>query len=235
MSYAPTIPLDSHNREVGRRFDEIAGEFDRISNPYTLARRAQALARFVRGSSIEIGGGTAAVTASLADRSRAWHSDISAKMCGLARVKLNLPSVCFDAEQIPLSRESFDSIVSAEMIYYLKQPERFIAEAYRVLKPGGRLILSTTNPMMAMLDQGRSLLRRLGFGGMFFDDGSPRFIALHTIRELLLANHFTIEHVGGIVPMPFARFDWLNRILERTPLWRLSLFLIIVAGKPPIR
>jgi len=235
MLSAPTVPIESHNLGVARRFDEVAGEFDRISNSYTLSRRAESLAAFVRGSSIEIGGGTAAVTAALPDVSRAWHSDISAKMCELAGRKLNRPSICFDAEQIPLAGESFDSIVSAEMIYYLNQPKRFIAEAFRVLRPGGRLILSTTNPLMTCVEKGRSLLRKLGVRGMFFDDGSPTFIRLRAIRDLLESNYFAIEHVGGIVPLPFAKLDMINCILERTPLWRISLFLIIVAVKPPIR
>lgn len=220
------------NRAIGLLFERAAGSYEAVSNAYTMSRRAEALAAWVCGSSIEIGGGTGAVSSRLADQSKAFHSDISVSMCRLARQKLQRPGVCFDAECIPVASESFDSVVAAEMIYYLARPETFAAEAHRILRPGGRLILSTTNPLMTWLERGRSVLRKLGLPGMFFDDGSPDFLKLKKVCEMLEKAGFQIEHRGGVVPMPFSCLDWCNRILERTPAWRLSLFFIVVATKP---
>jgi 2-polyprenyl-3-methyl-5-hydroxy-6-metoxy-1,4-benzoquinol methylase len=39
----------------------------------------------------------------------------------------------------------FDTVVAGEIIEHLPLPERFVAEAGRVLKPGGKLILTTNN------------------------------------------------------------------------------------------
>ena len=208
------------NREVARLFDRAAGIYDLVSNSYTMARRAAALAAWVKGTSIEVGGGTAAVSAGLRERSHAFHSDISHSMCRVARDRINRPSACFDAECMPLANQSFDSIVAGEMIYYLGRPERFVSEAFRALRPGGRLILSTTNPLMTVVERGRTFLRELGFRHMFFDDGSPRFLPARKVTFMLNSSGFEVEHLGGIVPIPFRALDRLNRILESTPLWR---------------
>src|SRR3970040_1095936 len=103
------------NRQIARLFEEVAGSYDQRSNPYTVRRRAALLATHVVGRSVELGGGTGAVTEQLADRSRAFHSDISPRMCRMAVNKLGCRSVCFDAESIPLADATLDTAVSAEM------------------------------------------------------------------------------------------------------------------------
>jgi len=196
-----------------------------------MRRRAALLATLVVGRSVEIGGGTGAVTEQLTDRTRAFHSDISPRMCRIAINKLGCPSVCFDAESIPLAAAAIDTAVSGEMIYYLEHPQRFLTEAHRVLRPGGRLVLSTTNATMSFLERGRTLLRRLGFSRMFFDDGSPTFSTLDRITEMLVQTGFTIELTRYIVLVPFGSLDWLNRLLERTFLARFGLFIVLVAKR----
>jgi 2-polyprenyl-3-methyl-5-hydroxy-6-metoxy-1,4-benzoquinol methylase len=41
--------------------------------------------------------------------------------------------------------ESFDCVVASEVIEHVTDPKRFLAEAGKVLKPGGRLVLTTQN------------------------------------------------------------------------------------------
>jgi SAM-dependent methyltransferase len=55
------------------------------------------------------------------------------------------PLVRLDAEGLPFGASCFDVVVLHEAIYYLQAPERFVSEARRVLRPGGRLIISTIN------------------------------------------------------------------------------------------
>jgi len=52
--------------------------------------------------------------------------------------------VAADAARLPFGRV-FDTVVSFETIEHVPDPERFVAECARVLKPGGRLIVSTPN------------------------------------------------------------------------------------------
>ncbi|MBI4719168.1 MAG: methyltransferase domain-containing protein [Planctomycetes bacterium] len=219
------------NRAVAELFDAAAPSYDRQSNAYTLGRRAAALAALVQGRCVDLGGGTGAVLARLRDRSTALHADIAPGMCRVARGRLGCATVCCDAEAIPLADDSFDTVVSAEMIYYLKHPQRFLREAHRILRPGGRLLLSTTNPWMTWLDRGRSLLRRLGLSGMFFDDGSPSFIPLRRLRQMLHESGLRLESAKRIVVLPFACCDRLNRVLEHSGLNHFGLFLIVAARK----
>lgn len=227
---AATVKLS--NREIAVRFEGAAPEYDRISNAYTKWRRATALAAEVRGYCIEVGGGTGAVTEQLADRSGALHSDIAPAMCRIAAQRLGRPSICFDAESIPLADATADTVVSAEMIYYLDRPERFLTEAFRVLRPGGRLLLSTTNPNVTVIERLRSWLRRLGFQGMFFDDGSPTFPKIRELTDALREAGFVVQPSRYVAALPFARLHWLSTILERTPFRRFSLFVIVRADKP---
>lgn len=219
------------NQHVARLFDDAAEQYDDRSNPYAMRRRAQELASHVCGRSLELGGGTAAVTAELPERSRAILSDIAPNMCRQARRKVGCPSICFDAEVIPFADGTIDSAISCEMIYYLDHPERFAAEAFRVLRTGGRLLISTTNPVVTILERGRSLLRKMGFKRMFFDDGSPNFISMSRLVGMLERAGFVIESRRHIVVLPFAPLDRLNRILERTPLRHFALFMIVCARK----
>lgn len=226
-----TAAVKLSNREIASRFDAAASDYDRVSNPYTKWRRATALAERVVGRCIEVGGGTGAVSEHLSDRSDALHSDIAPSMCHIAAQKLGRPSVCFDAESIPLADQSVDSVVSAEMIYYLDRPQRFLEEAHRVLRPGGRLLLSTTNPKVTIIERGRSLLRTLGFKHMFFDDGSPTFPSIKRLSGNIQQAGFEMSAIRPIVVLPFAGLHAFNRVLERTPLRHFALFITLEATK----
>jgi SAM-dependent methyltransferase len=46
------------------------------------------------------------------------------------------------AERLPFAGERFDVIVSCNMFHYLRQPAAALAEMGRVLRPGGRLVIT---------------------------------------------------------------------------------------------
>ncbi|MBE0557333.1 MAG: class I SAM-dependent methyltransferase, partial [Proteobacteria bacterium] len=73
--------------------------------------------------------------------------DYSAALVGSARAHYGarVPLVRFDAHRIPFRDQCFDAVVLYEAIYYLESPEVFAAEASRVIRRGGRLILCTAN------------------------------------------------------------------------------------------
>jgi SAM-dependent methyltransferase len=50
-----------------------------------------------------------------------------------------LDLVC-DAQRLPFTGDSFSNIVMVDVIHHVESPLRFLQEAARVLKPGGRLI-----------------------------------------------------------------------------------------------
>ncbi len=53
------------------------------------------------------------------------------------------PDVVGSATAIPLADTSFDTVVSTEVLEHVPDPLKALREMYRVLKPGGHLILST--------------------------------------------------------------------------------------------
>lgn len=57
-----------------------------------------------------------------------------------------VPLVCADAQHLPLAEQSFDLVLSFEAIYYLNRIDWFLAEAHRLLRPEGMLLIGTSNP-----------------------------------------------------------------------------------------
>jgi ubiquinone/menaquinone biosynthesis C-methylase UbiE len=64
----------------------------------------------------------------------------------LAEARANFPSLQFhegDAEAMPLAEASFDAVVSNFGIHHVPHPKRALAEAFRVLRPSGRIAFTT--------------------------------------------------------------------------------------------
>lgn len=63
----------------------------------------------------------------------------------VAEAKKNFPRSEFqqgDAEALPFAGASFDAVVCAFGLGHLPEPDKAIAEAFRVLRPGGRFVFS---------------------------------------------------------------------------------------------
>lgn len=53
------------------------------------------------------------------------------------------PDYLCDIENIPVEDSSFDVAILSEVVEHLETPENVLKEAYRILKPGGKLLLCT--------------------------------------------------------------------------------------------
>jgi len=86
----------------------------------------------------------------LAERARrVVAGDVDEKNCRIAREshrgQVNVRVQWMDALELPFEAGSFDVAVLFEAQYYLADLPRFLAEAQRVLRPGGALLISTVN------------------------------------------------------------------------------------------
>ncbi|PIP81576.1 MAG: hypothetical protein CO113_14155 [Elusimicrobia bacterium CG_4_9_14_3_um_filter_62_55] len=56
-----------------------------------------------------------------------------------------IPVLRLDAHRLPFADASFDAVLCFEALYYFADADAFFREARRVLRPGGKLVLSSSN------------------------------------------------------------------------------------------
>jgi ubiquinone/menaquinone biosynthesis C-methylase UbiE len=101
---------------------------------------------------------------------RAVGVDASNAMLAVARANLDRAGVGHaqvrlgDIYGLPFARDAFDLVTIHQVLHYLDEPERAIAEAARVLAPGGRLLIVDFAPHALEFLRERHAHRRLGFG-----------------------------------------------------------------------
>jgi len=109
---------------------------------------AAALADRPLGTLLDIGTGTGRMIELLGpDAVQALGVDRSSEMLRVARVKLDKAGIVdaslrqADMYALPLAASSADSIIIHQVLHYAHTPAAAIAEAARVLRPGGRLLV----------------------------------------------------------------------------------------------
>lgn len=71
----------------------------------------------------------------------------------IEKLSKKFPQAQFESGIFPpikIPDNSFDTVVSFQVIEHIKQDELFLSEIYRILKPGGKAILSTPNIKMTL-------------------------------------------------------------------------------------
>lgn len=135
---------------------------------------------------LDVGCGTGAVLELLHERypsSLLTGLDLTPGMIEVARAKQlsNVDFVVGDAENLPFEPQSFDAVLCSNSFHHYPHPDRFFAEAARVLRPGGRLILRdyTSNDVVVWLMNTLELpLARL------FGHGDVRICKVSELRDL---------------------------------------------------
>jgi MPBQ/MSBQ methyltransferase len=166
--------LIQHKREAYWFYRFLSPLYDRWVNPLFwtpgMRDRALELARFDRRDleTVDVGAGTGFSSEGVVrhvDPAKLTLLDQSPHQLSRARAKPALQGATVvqgDAEALPFETDRFDRYVSCGSIEYWPDPAAAFAEAYRVLKPGGRML------MVGPLPPERRLARLVADAWMLF-------------------------------------------------------------------
>ncbi len=156
-------------------FRENAREWHRIRSLYIDEREVEAaLVDIIAAADprdlLDIGTGTGRMLEVLAPAvERALGIDTSREMLAVARVNLERAGLkngavrLADMYQLPLPDASFDAAVIHQVLHYADRPDAAIAEAARVLRPQGILVIVDFAPHALEFLREQHAHRRLGF------------------------------------------------------------------------
>ena len=164
-------------REINAQeyFAANATEWDRIRTLHIPEDQVEgAVLEFVGPSQItsylDLGTGTGRILELVAPRAaRAVGVDLNGEMLALARARIERASLNHvqvrrgDLFQLPYADHSFDLITIHQVLHYLEDPSAAVAEAARVLRPGGRLVIADFAPHTLEFLREDHQHRRLGF------------------------------------------------------------------------
>jgi ubiquinone/menaquinone biosynthesis C-methylase UbiE len=105
-----------------------------------------------RGKILDVGCGPAIFTNELSDMGlKPYSADVSFEMLKNARSITAENTQTYwlncEIERLPFPSKSFDNVISIGVIAYVNETKRAIGELYRVLKPGGILVIQCSNSL----------------------------------------------------------------------------------------
>jgi ubiquinone/menaquinone biosynthesis C-methylase UbiE/DNA-binding transcriptional ArsR family regulator len=156
-------------------FRRHAAEWDRIRRLHVADTAVESAIRTALAdkpirSLLDLGTGTGRMLELFgADIERGLGLDLSLDMLALARARLDRAGLkhCSvrhgDIYDLALPRDSFDVVIIHQVLHFLDDSARAIAEAARVLRPGGRLLVVDFAPHDLEFLREEHAHRRLGF------------------------------------------------------------------------
>lgn len=127
-----------------------------------------------------------------------------------------LVNVIANAEQLPFAKEEFDLVLCTQMLEYATDPSQVVTEIYRVLRPGGWLLLSV--PSLSVRDADEDRWR-------FWPAGIQQLLSNFSKVEIVpeggsVAGFFRTMNVGLY---EFARYSVVRALLSCTVVPVLNL------------
>ena len=182
-------------------------EFSDVNRPKTAPYTLRFLRRFVLpgldlsgGFAADLCCGTGSVVALLAEETRlAVGIDIGARFIGADCDAERARFVVADCTELPLTDDSIDLVTHIDSIQYFRDIPGALAEVRRVLRPGGRLLISAVNhknPFGIKRRIMESLTGRPWSPWVVHPVDQP--VTYDSLLRDLKASGFAIEHTWGV-------------------------------------
>lgn len=203
--------------------DRIADRFDQLLNDYDTTRRIEVLvseflASVPAGGLILDGGcGTGRGTVALQKRGTVVAVDIGQRLTSLVRTLTGCGVARASLLDLPFKAGTFDIVFSSEVVEHTPDPAAAVRELYRVVKPGGRLVLSTPNWIWQTPVRIASALKLRPY------DGFENFLGVYELHRVLKAEGAEIVEHRGIHLWPF-QLRMLQPVLRKVD--RLGALLL---------
>lgn len=203
------------NNHQSLTHDRLVGQTEEFGHPYDTQRRLEVLideflgAKDLRNVLVLDGGcGAGQGTERLIERgARVIGLDYGPNLARVTQERYGAPTLVGSVLRLPFADGQFEIVYSSEVIEHTPDPLQAAHEFYRVLAPGGELVLSTPNWVWQIPVRVASTL------GMRPYDGLENFVWSRRLREALEAKGATILAHRGIHLLPF-------QIPKITPLLR---------------
>jgi 2-polyprenyl-3-methyl-5-hydroxy-6-metoxy-1,4-benzoquinol methylase len=136
--------------------------------------------------------------------------------------------------ELPFEAGSFDVVLCGDLIEHLRDPGSFLAGVRPLIRPGGRLVLTTPNVANWAMRLGLLAGRWRYTDRGILDRTHTHLFTRATLRETLEAAGYRIVELDFTVPLPVARTDATERIAHAVGRLRPSLFAyqFVVAAEP---
>ena len=150
----------------------------------------------IQGNIIDIGCGQGRLLEKVLKKFRVNQAigiDISPKLCALASARNPQASIFnLDAEEVDnkFSENSFDIVFMTEVLEHLLNPQKVLLKISRILKPGGKLIITVPNSDWF----GYKKYKR---SREIFQPVDDHFYKVDEVKRLLEQNNFRVEEIHG--------------------------------------
>lgn len=139
------LPARPRRSDVTDGYDRGVAAYEKLWSPAILPPAAALVGQLRLSGArlvVDVGAGTGALLRAIrlaAPAARTLALDASAGMLGVARARRGATTLLADALSLPLVTGCADAVILAYVLFHLADPAVALAEAARVLLPGGRV------------------------------------------------------------------------------------------------